>query len=101
MAGGGLQSLWRIKLYGPEAFAGVRKAGRLVLERFDMLAPEIMSGSRPSISTRSVFEFAIDYGAMPATLMCRGYAWVAGARSARYRKTEPIVARKREAATHC
>jgi hypothetical protein len=27
--------------YGPEAFAGVRKAGRLVAECFGMLVPEI------------------------------------------------------------
>jgi methionyl aminopeptidase len=40
----------------------MRKAGRLVAECFDMLAPEIMSGLTTERIDRSVFEFAIDYG---------------------------------------
>jgi methionine aminopeptidase len=35
----------------------VRKAGRLVAECFDMLAPEIMSGVTTEHIDRSVFEF--------------------------------------------
>jgi methionine aminopeptidase len=83
--------LERIKLHEPEAFAGMRKAGRLVAECLDILVPEIGSGLTTEHIDRSVFEFAIDYRAMPATLMCRGYSWVAGARSARCHYTEPIM----------
>ena len=39
-------ALERIKLYEPEAFAGMRKAGRLVAEFLNMLVPEIRPGVR-------------------------------------------------------
>jgi methionine aminopeptidase len=83
MAGGPPISLAKDQASWPEAFAGMRKAGRLVAECLDMLVPEIRSGLTTEHIDRSVFEFAIDCGAMPATLMYRGYAWVAGVRSAR------------------
>ena len=54
----------------PEAFAGMRKAGRLVAECLDMLVPEIRVGGHDrAYRPRLVFEFAMDYGAMHATLM--------------------------------
>lgn len=63
----------QIKLHGAEAFAGMRKAGRLVAECLDMLVGEV----RPGVSTerldRLALEFALDHGALPATLMYRGY----------------------------
>jgi methionine aminopeptidase len=49
----------------------MRKAGRLVAECLDMLLPEIRSGVTTEHIDRLVFEFAVDYGAMPATLMYR------------------------------
>ena len=64
----------RIKLPRPEAFAGMRKAGRLVAECLNMLVLEIRSEVTTEHIDRLVLEFAIDYGAMPATLMYRGYA---------------------------
>jgi methionyl aminopeptidase len=68
-----LRKTGKIKIYGADAFAGMRKAGRLVAECLDILGPEI----RPGVSTdridRLVFEFAMDHGALPATLMYRGY----------------------------
>ncbi len=63
----------QIKLHGPDAFAGMRKAGQLTAEALDLLVPEV----RPGVSTerldRLMFEFAMDNGAFPATLMYRGY----------------------------
>ena len=47
----------------------MRKAGRLVAECLNMLVLEIRSEVKTEHIDRSVFEFAIDYGAMPATLM--------------------------------
>jgi methionyl aminopeptidase len=68
-----LRKTGQIKLHGPEAFAGMRKAGRLVAECLDMLVPEIRSGVATEHIDRLVFEFAMDHEAMPATLMYRGY----------------------------
>jgi methionyl aminopeptidase len=68
-----LRKTGQIKLHGPEAFAGMRKAGRLVAECLDVLVPEIRSGVTTDHIDRLVFEFAMDHGAMPATLMYRGY----------------------------
>jgi methionyl aminopeptidase len=68
-----LRKTGHIKLHGPEAFEGMRKAGQLVARCLDMLVPEV----RPGVSTdhldRLVFDFAMDHGAIPATLMYRGY----------------------------
>lgn len=62
-----------IRLYDSEAFDGMRKAGRLAAEALDMLVAEV----RPGVSTGKlddlIFEFAMDHGAIPATLHYRGY----------------------------
>jgi methionyl aminopeptidase len=63
----------QIKLYGSEAFAGMRKAGRLVAECLDMLVDEVKEGVPTERIDRLVFEFALDHGALPATLGYRGY----------------------------
>ena len=68
-----LRKTGQIKLHGPEAFEGMRKAGRLVAECLDLLAPEIKPGVPTDRLDRLVFEFAMDHGARPATLMYRGY----------------------------
>ena len=62
-----------IKLHGPEAFAAMRKAGRLVAEGLDMLGEHV----RPGVTTQQLddlaYRFARDNGAYPATLFYRGY----------------------------
>ncbi|EJW12514.1 Methionine aminopeptidase [Rhodovulum sp. PH10] len=63
----------QIKIHGEEAFAGMRKAGRLTAECLDMLVPEIQPGVPTDRIDQLVFEFAMDHGAYPATLMYRGY----------------------------
>ena len=68
-----LRKTGQIKLYGPEAFAGMRKAGQLVAECLDLLAGEVKPGVPTEHIDRFVFEFAMDHGARPATLMYRGY----------------------------
>jgi len=68
-----LRKTGQIKLHGPEAFAGMRKAGRLVAECLDLLVHEIKPGIATDAIDRFVFEFAMDHGARPATLMYRGY----------------------------
>ena len=68
-----LRKTGQIKLYGPEAFAGMRKAGRLVAECLDQLADIVKPGLPTEAIDRFVFDFAMDHGARPATLMYRGY----------------------------
>jgi len=68
-----LRKTGQIKLHGPEAFDGMRRAGRLVAECLDMLVPEIGPGVTTDRIDRLVFTFAMDHGALPATLMYRGY----------------------------
>ena len=63
----------QIKLYGPDAFEGMRKAGRLAAECLDMLIPYV----KPGISTGRIDdlarEFVLDHGALPACLFYKGY----------------------------
>src|SRR5262245_3328095 len=68
-----LRKTGQIKLHRAEAFAGMRKAGRLTAECLDMLAGEVAPGVTTDRIDRLVFEFAMDHGALPATLMYRGY----------------------------
>jgi methionyl aminopeptidase len=68
-----LRKTGQIKIHGPAAFEGMRKAGRLAAECLDMLAGEIHPGVPTERLDRLVFEFGRDHGAIPATLMYRGY----------------------------
>ena len=63
----------QIKLHGPAAFEGMRKAGRLVAECLDMLADEVRPGVPTEKIDRLVFDFAMAHNATPATMMYRGY----------------------------
>jgi len=56
----------QIKLHGPEAFAGMRKAGRLVAECLDLLVDEVKPGVPTERIDKLVFDFAMDHGALPA-----------------------------------
>ncbi len=63
-----------ITLHGPEAFAAMRKAGRLAAEALDMLVEHVKPGVTTEALDDLVFDFAMDHGALPATLNYRGYA---------------------------
>jgi len=62
-----------IKLHGPEAFAGMRKAGRLAAECLDMLTDRVKPGVSTAALDKAAFDFVIDNGAVPACLGYRGY----------------------------
>jgi methionyl aminopeptidase len=68
-----LRETGNIKLHGAEAFAAMRKAGRLAAEALDMIGPFV----RPGVTTEElddrVLEFALDHGAVPAPLNYRGF----------------------------
>jgi methionyl aminopeptidase len=63
-----------IKLHGPEAFEGMRRAGRLAAEILDALAPLVEPGVSTAALDDVVRQMTIDGGAVPATLGYRGYA---------------------------
>src|SRR6476620_10270956 len=63
----------KIKLHGPDAFGGMRKAGQLVAEALDLLVDEVKPGVTTEALDRFVFEFATDHGAIPAPLNYRGF----------------------------
>jgi methionyl aminopeptidase len=63
----------QIKLYGAEGFAGMRRAGRLVAECLDALEEIVRPGLPTDVIDTFVYEFALDHGALPATLGYKGY----------------------------
>ena len=60
-------------LHGPDAFAGMRRAGRLTAEALDLLVEHVRPGVTTQRLERLVIEFARDHGAFSATLLYRGY----------------------------
>jgi methionyl aminopeptidase len=68
-----LKNTGAIRLYGPEAFEGLRKAGRFAAECLDA----VTELARPGVTTQEIddfiFAYAVDRGAQPATLNYRGY----------------------------
>jgi methionyl aminopeptidase len=62
-----------IKRHGPEAFAAMRRAGRLTAECLDVMSDVVKPGVPTVEIDRIVYEFAMDNGAYPATLQYRGY----------------------------
>lgn len=65
----------KIPLHGPDAFAAMRKAGRLAAEALDMLVPLVLPGTTTDRIDQLLLEFALDHGAIPATLNYRGYRY--------------------------
>jgi methionyl aminopeptidase len=63
----------KIKLYGPEAFDSMRKAGRLASEALDMLTEHVEPGVTTETLDDLVLEFALSRGAYPAPLNYRGF----------------------------
>jgi len=62
-----------IKLHGPEAFAGMRKAGALTAQALDLLVERVRPGASTASLDKLIYEFARDNNAYPAPLNYRGY----------------------------
>ncbi len=62
-----------IRIHGPEAFEGMRKAGRLAAECLDMLVEHVEIGVSTGKLDDLAREFVLDHGAVPACLGYRGY----------------------------
>jgi methionyl aminopeptidase len=63
----------RITLYSPEAFAGMRLAGRLAAEALDMIAEHVVPGVTTEALNTLCHDFMVEREAVPATLNYRGY----------------------------
>ncbi len=63
----------RIKIHGPEAFEGMRRAGRLAAATLDFITPHIRPGITTGELDRLCHEFTLDHGAIPAPLNYRGF----------------------------
>src|SRR5262245_64135919 len=63
----------KIKLHGPDAFAGMQKAGQFVAEALDLLVDEVRPGVTTEALDTLVFDFATANGAIPAPLNYRGF----------------------------
>src|SRR3954469_3243764 len=62
-----------IKLHGPEAFEGMRRAGRLAAEILDALPPYVVPGVTTHELDEIVYRMTLEGGGIPATLGYRGY----------------------------
>ena len=62
-----------IKLHGPEAFEGMRRAGRLAAEILDALVRHVVPGVTTEELDEIVYRMTLEGGGVPATLGYRGY----------------------------
>ena len=62
-----------IKLHGPEAFEGMRKAGRLAAETLDYITPYVVPGVTTDKLNDLCHEYTIARGAISAPLGYRGF----------------------------
>jgi methionyl aminopeptidase len=63
----------KIKIYGLEAFEGMRRAGQLAAAALDMITDYVQPGVTTEKLDDIVLEFTLDNGAIPAPLNYRGY----------------------------
>jgi methionyl aminopeptidase len=63
----------QVKLYKPEDFAGMHKAGRLAAEALDMLTEYVKPGVTTAFLDRLALEFTLDNNAVSASLQYRGF----------------------------
>ncbi|HWL04494.1 MAG TPA: type I methionyl aminopeptidase [Xanthobacteraceae bacterium] len=68
-----LRKTGQIRIHGPKAFEGMRKASRLTAECLDMLVDEVRPGVTTEHINQLVLDFGLAHGAMPATMFYRGY----------------------------
>jgi len=62
-----------VVIHGPEAFAGMRRAGRLAAEVLDLLVPEVAPGVTTLKLDTLAYEYVLDHRGLPACLGYRGY----------------------------
>ena len=68
-----LRNTGEIKLHGPDAFEGMRRAGQLTAQALDLMVEAVRPGVTTQALDEIIFEFANSNNAIPATLHYRGY----------------------------
>lgn len=63
-----------VPLHGPEAFAGMRRAGELAARTLDYVTPFVQVGVSTAELDRIIDRFMRDHGGVPATLGYKGYS---------------------------
>jgi methionyl aminopeptidase len=63
----------KIRLHGPDGFAGMRKAGRLAAQVLDFITPYVKPGVTTDRLDRLCHGFIVDHDAIPAPLNYRGF----------------------------
>ena len=63
----------KVKLHGPEAFEGMRAAGRLAAEVLDMITPHVVPGVTTGELDRLCDEYIRDHNSISACLNYRGF----------------------------
>lgn len=62
-----------IKIYGPDAFEGMRAAGKLAAETLDYVTPHVKPGVTTEELNSICHNFIVDRGAVPAPLNYKGF----------------------------
>ena len=62
-----------VTLHGPEAFEGMRRAGRIAAEVLDLMVPEVKPGVTTAHLDKIAYDYVVSQGAVPACLGYRGY----------------------------
>jgi methionyl aminopeptidase len=62
-----------IKLHAPEAFEGMRRAGKLAAETLDFITPHVQPGINTEQLDKLCHDFILGHQAVPAPLGYRGY----------------------------
>lgn len=68
-----LKNTGQVRLYGPDDFAGMMRAGQLTARCLDALADLVKPGVTTQEIDDFVYQFGLDNNAIPATLGYRGY----------------------------
>ena len=63
----------QIRIHGPDAFEGMRHAGKLAAETLDHITPLVVPGVSTEDLDRACHDFILDHGATPAPLGYRGF----------------------------
>jgi methionyl aminopeptidase len=63
----------KIKIHGPEAYEGMRRAGKLAAEVLDMIAAHVVPGVTTQKLNDLCHDMIVSHGAIPAPLNYRGY----------------------------
>src|SRR5688572_1527471 len=62
-----------VEIHGPEAFAALRRSGRLTAEILDYITPYVRPGVTTDDINRLCHEYHVNAGAIPGPLNYRGY----------------------------